>query len=176
MSGSGVPTPLPRLSTGDVRLREVTEGDLPILFEHQRDPVANRIAAFPARDRDAFMTHWHGILSDEALICRTVVVGDQVAGNVVCFERYGVREVGYWIAREHWGRGVATLALSELLGLVDARPLYGRVAKDNVASIRVLEKCGFRESDEDIGPTEAPDDGVEEALFKLDAQDMAGPS
>ena len=41
-------------ATGRVRLRDVTEDDLPIFFDHQRDPVANRMAAFPARERDAF--------------------------------------------------------------------------------------------------------------------------
>ena len=35
--------------THEIRLREVTEADLPILFEHQREPEANRMAAFPAR-------------------------------------------------------------------------------------------------------------------------------
>ena len=114
------------------------------------------------------MAHWHRILSDEAVICRTVVVEEQVAGNVVCFERSGLREVGYWIGRDYWGKGVATRALSELLDLVEARPLHARVAKDNGASIRVLEKCGFAVSDEDIGSTEVPDDGVEEVLLKLD--------
>jgi hypothetical protein len=41
------------LPTGEVRLRGVTEDDLPIFFEHQRDPVAKRMAAFPPRERDA---------------------------------------------------------------------------------------------------------------------------
>ncbi len=113
------------------------------------------------------MAHWHGILRDQNNICRTVVAADEVAGNIVCFERHGVREVGYWIGREHWDRGVATLALSELVALVDVRPLYGRVAKDNVSSIRVLEKCGFRLTDEAIGPAE-PEDGVEEVVYRLD--------
>ncbi|HKA21153.1 MAG TPA: GNAT family N-acetyltransferase, partial [Blastocatellia bacterium] len=35
--------------TSDVLLREVTEGDLPIFFEQQRDPAANRMAAFTAK-------------------------------------------------------------------------------------------------------------------------------
>jgi hypothetical protein len=35
-------------------LRDVEEDDLEIFFEHQREPEANRVAAFPARDRDAF--------------------------------------------------------------------------------------------------------------------------
>ena len=48
----------------DVRLvtdGEVEERDLPILFAYQDDPEANRMAAFPARDRDAFIAHWRGI-------------------------------------------------------------------------------------------------------------------
>lgn len=171
MSEDEAPTLLP----ADVRLREVTEDDLPILFEHQRDPVANRMAEFPPRDRDAFMAHWRGILSDENVICRTVVVDGHVAGNIVCFERYGVREVGYWIGRDHWGNGVATRALLELLRVVETRPLYARVARQHAASIRVLEKCGFRVSDEAIGPTDAPDDGVEEVVLKLDGQDIVTP-
>jgi hypothetical protein len=40
---------------GEVRLREVTEADLPILFERQRDPEAARMAVFPSRDRQAFL-------------------------------------------------------------------------------------------------------------------------
>jgi RimJ/RimL family protein N-acetyltransferase len=67
-----------------------------------------------------------------------------VAGNVVSFEQDGEREVGYWIGREYWGKGVATEALSQFLDHVEVRrPLYAGVAKHNVASIRVLEKCGF---------------------------------
>ena len=31
-------------------LRDVTEADLPILFEYQREPEANRMAAFPPRE------------------------------------------------------------------------------------------------------------------------------
>ena len=53
------------------------------------------------------------------------------------------REVTYWIGRSYWGKGIATRALNEFL-TVDPPPLHARVAYDNVASRRVLEKCGFR--------------------------------
>ncbi len=43
---------------GLTTLRDVTEDDLPILFEHQREPDANRMAAWPARSHGAFMAHW----------------------------------------------------------------------------------------------------------------------
>ena len=41
----------------DVTLRETTLEDVPILFEHQLDPVAAEMAAFPSRDWDAFVAH-----------------------------------------------------------------------------------------------------------------------
>ena len=94
------------MSTGEVRLRDVTEDDLPIFFEHQRDPVANRMAAFPARDRDAFMEHWKTkVLGDDTVTKRTIVFDEQVAGNIVSFEMSGELLVGYWIGRDHWGPG-----------------------------------------------------------------------
>ncbi|MGZ6544221.1 MAG: GNAT family N-acetyltransferase [Actinomycetota bacterium] len=103
-----------------VRLREVIEGDLPIFFEHQRDPVANRMAAFPARDREAFMQHWTThVLRDDTVTKRTIVVDDQVVGNIMSFELSDERLVGYWIGRDHWGRGVASRALSLFVAEVE---------------------------------------------------------
>jgi RimJ/RimL family protein N-acetyltransferase len=152
-----------------VELRDVMEGDLAIFYEHQADPDANRMAAFAARDWDAFMAHWNKILGDETLAKKTIVLDGRVAGNVVSWEQSGEREVGYWIGREYWGRGVATKALSEFLGHVKARPLYAHVAKHNIASLRVLEKCGFTITEEDGGSSNASaDDDVEEFVLKLD--------
>ena len=135
-----------------VHLRGVRDDDLPIFFEHQQDPDANRMANFDARDRDAFMAHWTKILRDESVVVRTVEHEGLVAGNVVSWQHAGERDVGYWIGREHWGKGVATAALSAFLDELDTRPLHAHVATHNIGSIRVLEKCGF----------------VQELLMKLD--------
>jgi len=149
----------------------VTEGDLPVFFEHQLDPEATRMAAFAPRDRDAFMAHWRtNVLGDDSAVVKTVVVDERVAGNVVSwFAKDGRRVVGYWIGREYWGKGVATSALSEFLGHVTTRPLYAHVAKHNIASIRVLEKNGFTILNEDAGPADLPGDDVEELLLELRA-------
>lgn len=148
-------------------LRDVTETDVPIFFEHQRDPDASRMAAFPARDRDSFASHWAKILRDESVTTKTVVFDGHVAGNVVSWEKLGKPHVGYWIGKEYWGKGIATKALTEFLDHVKARPLYARVAKHNVASIRVLEKCGFTICGEDkVSSTEDGED-VEEFLLEL---------
>lgn len=146
--------------SGDVRLREVIEADLPILFEQQWDPEANAMANFPARDRDAFMAHWTKILADETLPVRAILFGPEVAGNIVSWEQDGRRLVGYWIGKAYWGRGIATQAMSEFLKVVTSRPLYAHVAKHNVGSIRVLEKSGFTLCADEVG----------DLVFKLDAR------
>jgi RimJ/RimL family protein N-acetyltransferase len=143
-------------------LREVVEADLPVFYAHQLDPEAAAMAAFPTRERDAFMAHWAKTLANDSALTWTVESDGAVAGNIGCWEDDGRRLVGYWIGREFWGRGLATHALAELLDLVDARPLYAYVVKSNVASIRVLEKCGFVKVGEHTG-----DDGIEELLLQL---------
>ena len=132
------------MTDADVRLVEITTDHLPVLYEQQLDPEATRMAAFPSRDRDAFMAHWAKILANPTVTApRAILVGGRVAGNIVAFELGGETLVGYWLGREFWGQGIATRALTAFLPLVPARPLLAHVAKHNVGSIRVLEKCGF---------------------------------
>ncbi len=121
----------------------MAEEDLPVFFEHQLDPEATRMAAFPPRERDAFMAHWARILEDETVVKKTILFDGRVAGSLLSFEQSGEREVGYWLGREFWGGGIATRALSEFLPIIESRPLYAHVASHNTASLRVLEKCGF---------------------------------
>lgn len=141
-----------------VRLRKVEEGDLPIFFEHQCDAEAHRMAGFTPRDHDSFMVHWHKLMGDDTVILRTITFEGQVAGNMVTFLRGNTREIGYWIGKEYWGRGIATEALRKFLRQVKARPLYAGVVRHNLGSIRVLEKSGFALSSEE----------GEELLMKLE--------
>jgi RimJ/RimL family protein N-acetyltransferase len=146
----------------NVVLRETVDDDLPILFVHQADPEAARMAAFPSRDRDAFQEHWDRIRADDTVITRTIEADGEVVGTIGSFTVEGERDVGYWIGREHWGRGVATAAVRALLKIEPHRPLSARVAAHNVGSQRVLEKCGFRH----VG-TETADDGIEELVYRV---------
>ena len=128
-----------------VVLRELRDEDLPILYEHQRDPESVKMADFPPRDLEGFHAHWAKVRANPENMFRTVELADgTVAGTVLSFPRDGVREVGYWIDRALWGRGIATRALASYLELERTRPLYAGLARHNAASRRVLEKCGFR--------------------------------
>ena len=141
-------------------LRDVVESDLDAFYEHQREPEANEMAIFPARDRETFDAHWRRTLANDSLIKKTIVHEGEVAGNLGSWEQDGRRLVGYWIGREFWGKGLATQALAELIEEVTARPLHAWVATSNAASIRVLEKCGFVQ----VGSRTTD---VEELLFEL---------
>ena len=150
-----------------ILLRDVIASDLPIFFEQQLDPVANEMAAFPARNQEAFMAHWAKILAEQSNILRTILFDGQVAGNIVSWDQSGERKVGYWVGREFWGKGIATQALAAFLEQVTTRPLYAHVAKHNLASIRVLEKCGFVVTSEDKELASTGGEEVEEWILIL---------
>jgi RimJ/RimL family protein N-acetyltransferase len=129
--------------SGRVFLRAVNELDLPVFFEQQRDPESNAMAAFPPRERDAHTAHWAKIMADHSTLLRTIQCDGAVAGHIVSWNNTGSREVGYWLGREYWGQGIATQALALFLEEEPTRPLVAHVAKHNIGSRRVLEKCGF---------------------------------
>jgi RimJ/RimL family protein N-acetyltransferase len=154
--------------TLEVTLREVSPQDLAIFFEQQRDPAANEMAAFPARGREAFDEHWKKILADDSITKRTILLGEEVAGNIGCFEQFGERQIGYWLGRRFWGRGIASRALRAFLGVVEYRPLFARVVKHNVASFRVLEKCGFVVLGENREASNERGEEIVEYILKLE--------
>jgi RimJ/RimL family protein N-acetyltransferase len=83
------------------------------------------------------------------------------------------REVTYWIGRSFWGKGIATAALMSFLTIDPTRPLHARVAGDNVASHRVLEKCGFRVVAKERSFAEARSGEIEEFVLRLEESGSA---
>jgi len=166
--------------TTDVRLRPVEDRDLPIFFEHQLDADAIYMAAFTHKDpadRNAFDAHWTRIRTDPRVTIRTILVGGRVVGHVATFvdEEFGKQEVTYWIGKEFWGHGIATKALSRFLTEFTKRPIYGRAARDNIGSIRVMEKCGFRLTDLDKGFANARGKEIEEVILELRGGEERAP-
>lgn len=155
----------------NIDLRDLSADDFDVLFKHQRDPLANHMAAFTAKDpndRVAFEAHMGKILANETVVKHVVVLEEEVVGNIMSFMNGEHREVCYWIDRAHWGRGIATKALGLMLQQVTERPIYAGVAKDNAASIRVLEKCGFVVCDEGRGFANGRGEEIEEYVMRLD--------
>ncbi len=163
----------PTSSTPDVTLREATERDLDLLFAHWTDPEARRMAAFmppDAHERSAFDERWRRFAESDAIAARVIEAGGEVVGSIGSWENEGIREVTYWLGREHWGKGLATRALSVFLRDVErTRPLQAATAHDNLGSQRVLEKCGFRRVGRGRGYSHVRGEDVDEIVFCLDS-------
>ncbi len=154
----------------DTSLRPVSESDLSIFFEHQLDEDARWMAAFTAKDpadRGAFTAHWVKVLADPGVTLRTILVDGVVAGHVLVHGWFGEPEVSYWIGKAYWGQGVASRSLALFLDEIPTRPLMARVAKDNLASLRVLERCGFTCCGEERGFANARGTEVEAWILVL---------
>lgn len=83
-----------------------------------------------------------------------IEINGEAAGNIsfdrgTDIERYNA-ELGYWLAEPYWGRGIATQMLSQAVSSyfrqTDVVRICANVYAGNKASMRVLEKIGFRKS------------------------------
>ena len=130
-----------------IALRPVMDADLDALFDQMRDPESVWMAAFTSDDPDdrpAFDAHMARVRSSPEVTMRAVTCDAQLVGSMAAFVLEGQTEITYWIDRAAWGRGIASRALELLTDLVPVRPLHARAASDNVGSLRVLQKSGFK--------------------------------
>ena len=147
----------------DISLRQVTEQDLSTLFAHHQ---ANHVEQRAPADYDAFAARWSRMLVDPNVKIKAILDGENLVGYISKFRRQDLPEVSYELSAPYWGKGFATAALNLFLREISTRPLYARAVKNNRASIRVLEKCGFSVVGEDrfIAPSGRQ---VEELIFAL---------
>jgi RimJ/RimL family protein N-acetyltransferase len=154
-----------------VALRPVEDSDLDALFDQMREPESVWMAAFTPEvpdDRDAFDAHMARVRSSPDGTLRAVTCNGQLVGSIASFVADGQTEVTYWIARDAWGRGIATKALALLLEMVPVRPVYARAASDNAGSLRVLQKLGFEIVGTETSFAAGRSADIEEAILRLD--------
>jgi RimJ/RimL family protein N-acetyltransferase len=154
-----------------VKLRRSQKADLEFFFQFQLDKEAIYLAAFTPKnpaDKEAYFEKYAKFLDDPTINMQTILVDGTVAGSISKFEMEGDAEITYWIDRNFWGKGIATAALQNLLAIEGARPIFGRVAFDNLGSQRVLEKCGFIRIGEDRGFANARQAEIEEFIYRLE--------
>ena len=154
----------------NITLRSVKELDLDVIFEQMRDPVSVQMAAFTTEDpndRTAFNSHMARVLNSPDVKHRAITVDGRLVGTIASFVLEGVTEVTYWIDRSSWGQGFASRALELLLQDVHARPIRARVASDNIGSLRVLQKAGFKTVGTEVSYAPARGAEIEETILEL---------
>jgi RimJ/RimL family protein N-acetyltransferase len=128
--------------------------DAPALYRAIADECIVRnlaTAPWPYRPQDAesFLARDRSVAEGSSLVFLRTGDEPELIGGVG-FGRMpdGRRELGYWLKREHWGRGYATEAARALLAAARDSLRLRRIEAghflDNPASGRVLEKLGFR--------------------------------
>ncbi len=157
-----------------ISLRPILVEDLDAFFTHQQHEPAQHMAAFVHEDpsnREHFDAHWSKLMKSDAILKRSIELDGLLVGHIMSFDMFGgddqTREITYWIDHHHWGKGIATKALRQFLDIETTRPLYGRAAKDNTASIRSMEKCGFTIQAEERGFANARGEEIDEVVMVL---------
>lgn len=154
-----------------IKLRHFEFSDLDVFFNHQCEIDGIYMAGFTSEnpnDKKSFLAKWDKILADKDIFMRTIQFGSEIAGHLAIHSWFGDPELTYWIGNKFWGKGITSEALNQFLKLSDVRPLFARVIFDNIASIKVLERNGFKKIGEDKGFANARNSEVIEYIYKLD--------
>lgn len=124
----------------DALFRAINDAGIVCNLAHAPWPYTRADArAFAARAQDRLYPHF--------LLTRPGNVGQTLIGTCGMAERDGEAEIGYWIAREHWGKGYATEAARAVIAnawTLGHRRLVAGHFIDNPASGVVLRRLGFR--------------------------------
>lgn len=147
------------MQTERILLRPWRENDAETLFRYASDPEVGPRAGWPP----------HQSVEESRGIIRTLFSGEgmwavewKATGEAIGCVGYlpsshsnlaiadDECELGYWIARPFWGRGICSEALQLVVDhcfLVKGfTVLWGDYFPENPASGRVMEKCGFRDT------------------------------
>jgi RimJ/RimL family protein N-acetyltransferase len=150
------PTSFPILRTERLVLRETADHDVDAVFELESDPVAMRYwSKPPMRDRSeavAAVERAKGFFPAGVGLRWTIArpQDDHMLGHVSVFAfspQSGRAEIGYGLARAHWGRGfmheALTAAVDHAFGPLGLRRLEADIDPRNDASVRAVERLGF---------------------------------
>lgn len=154
----------------DLKLRPTVISDLDTLFQFQLDKEGGYLAAFMPKDptdKSAYLNKYIKLLDNPTVNNQTIILDNIIVGSIAKFVMQGDAEITYWIDKNYWGQGIATKALKDFLSIETTRPIFGRVAFDNFASQKVLEKCGFVKIGSDKGFANARQTEIEEFIYKL---------
>lgn len=151
-------------------LKKTKEEDLETLFLYQTDESSNQMAAFTPEnpnDKSAYLDKWKKIILNPEINMQTIFEEKTIVGSVVHFDMMDETNISYWIGRKYWGKGMATKAVKLFLKMANKRPLFGRVAFDNVGSQKVLENNGFLRIGEAVEFANARKKEIKEYIYKL---------
>ena len=136
-------------------LRPAWPEDWDELFSRINDPrIVRNLSRVPwpytPEDARAFVRRAQDRRFPNLMVTLPSGEGSTIVGNVALMSDRDRVELGYWIARQHWGLGFATEAVRAMIGVARALGHHKVVAAhciDNYRSGKVLRKAGFHKTD-----------------------------
>jgi RimJ/RimL family protein N-acetyltransferase len=146
------PGPSPTIATARLTLRPHRLADADAIAQSLNDfAVSRMLAGVPAPYDRQDASEWLSLVATDLSQDWTLAItaGDDVHIGCVAFEwRGGEWHLGYWLNRFYWGRGYMSEAVRAATGRFLMRmpgtEIRSGVFADNLASLRVQEKAGFR--------------------------------
>ena len=150
------------METERLTLRPWMESDAEALFKYASDPEVGPRAGWPPhKSVEESLEIIRTVFSMEGMWAVTLKGTDEAIGSVGYLPASASNlpieadhaEVGYWIARPYWGKGICTEAMEKVIDYCFHEKgftvLWGDYFPENPASGRVMEKCGFKDTGEE---------------------------
>lgn len=140
----------------DINLRKLTLKDAKDIYENVKDREVSKWTAtipypYPKDGAKKFIRR----AKYEAEKGKSLILGiefdKKVVGVVSLMHINKIRkraEIGYWLGKRHWGKGIMTQAVREILKIAFKREklhrIYAKIYQENTSSQKIMEKCGFK--------------------------------
>jgi 8-oxo-dGTP diphosphatase len=149
-----------RIETARLVLRPPEDADAETIEAYVSDPdVALRTANIPHPYPKGGAREWMRAAGEIKFVIARREDGVLVGAIGLTPRGDGTAELGYWIAKPHWGRGYATEAAKAVIAhgfaRMGLRAIEAGAQPDNAASIRVQEKAGLAFHREETRPMPA---------------------
>ncbi|MDD5527444.1 MAG: GNAT family protein [Patescibacteria group bacterium] len=140
-----------------INLRQLKKNDDKSLFKYANDRMICRYTTVP---------YPYTLKIAQSFIkktCKNLKIGesydlgmaDSESGEIIGMaalrikdKKAKIAEIGYWLGRKHWSRGITSEAAAIMLNFgfekLKLNRIYAKVMKPNIGSIRILEKHGFK--------------------------------
>jgi RimJ/RimL family protein N-acetyltransferase len=138
----------------DCKLRSWKESDLTNLVTYANNwEIAKNLTnkfPFPYTKEDG-MAFIHSEIHHKSALLLAIDINNQAVGSIGVFPQDDIHkknaELGYWLAKPFWNKGIITKAIKEIVGLsfnkLEINRIFARPFGSNIASQKVLEKADF---------------------------------
>ena len=151
------PDAVPALFGDTVYLRELTHDDVPAWFERASDPESAVLAGDPIPESIEMGFQWLQRHRERfrrqagiqwAIVPKGSTDSVGTIGLAITSKEECIAELGIVIGRAYWGKGIGTsathLVIDYAINILSLVEIQAEVLQCNMASIRLLEKVGFR--------------------------------